>query len=164
VVYMKRRFGDLYLLRDCGEHLSAIQHACDDSTLLGSNVVRALIDLPTDWERLDDEWFVGLPAAFWAHVFLSAGETLSLWSRIGNRAIPQPPPQLTWCAVHPDELRQPQSTSWHVWRTDGTMRDPQSNAELEACEFGYVMSPRQIAQRMVTGQYSMLMPARRMPT
>ncbi len=144
----RKRIGDVYELVD-GELIALVQYIGKDSTVAGSDVVEVISPVPSDWMSS----FPSLPRLFRAHVFLKAGETLKLWRRAGHQEVNEHAPQ-RWCTVPPQDLGRDASSHWRVWTTGHPMAPASRDADIEEAEFGYVMSPIQIAHRVRHGRYT----------
>lgn len=155
----RRQHGDVYSVSDNGLEIGLIQHIGDDCTLPGSNVIVALDEAPADWMDMANDAFALIRRRFAAHVFLPAGETLRAWQKVGHKGY-SAAPDLAWCSVNVDDLRKPISRNWQVWRTGTPKRPPKHLEELIECEFGFVMAPDQIVERIQRGAYSLPIPER----
>jgi hypothetical protein len=134
-----------------------MQHLANDRSQLNSNIVLVIpIKYPAN-EKFEVKKITANDG-FFAHVFLKAGETLKVWEYVQrtNPVIIDIPVIWAMCSV--EDLRLEVSHSWQVWRTNEEMRLPLSQDELTEAEFGMVMSPPQIVDRIEQSAYSMKIP------
>lgn len=155
----KKRVGSVYVVRDKGGSIGLLHYVSADAATPGSSVVSVRSVTSQSDDLADLSGALQLPILFYAHVFLRAGEVLSVWENVGH-SLPKSVPDILWCSVEAAELRKPTSNKWCVWWTGESRRPPKNFEELATAEFGYVMAPDQIVSRILTGKYSLPIPAR----
>jgi hypothetical protein len=153
-----RRIGDVYELQSHQGNRFFLQHVDTDKSQLSSQVVRVFAPVPATTELVVSD-ASGLETAFFTHVFLTAGETLKLWRKVG-RAFTHPLPRLLWRTAPTEEMRAPVASSWEIWETNGRRStvDPGSKV-LHGVELGMVMSPILVVERAHTGKWTLVHPS-----
>lgn len=155
---MRRTIGDIYAIRLPDERVGFLQHIANDESQLGSNVVRVFDSIQAKETIIDLEAIAKSEVKFYAHVLLKAGETLSVWEKIGrvknvSASIP------LWCKCTDMDWRVPISENWLVWRTDEpTIRAVLDSSDFLEAEIGIVFSPNDIRTRLIDGKYGGVYP------
>lgn len=156
----RRVIGDLYEIPLGNGTLAYMQHVNSDAEQLGSAVVRVFAEHYLESTKTTSELISRGATAFYAHVLPKAGETLRIWRKFG-RAPVGPIPRLLWYSCPVEQLRNAVSMEWTVWETSEkrecvSSRDPR----LDQAEFGMVMSPQNILERIRTGKWLRSVPSR----
>jgi hypothetical protein len=158
---MPRKLGEIYRINLTDGKCSYMQHLANDATQLGSAVVfvRTEKSLPTEPIAFDR---FNLQDGFLAHVFIKAGNILTVWERSGwfPPVVAEPIP-VTWATCNIKDMQLEFSSRWSVWRTNQKRHAPASEDELAGAELGLVISPPQIVHRIEYSAYSIRYPARR---
>jgi hypothetical protein len=101
-----RKVGDVYELPSANGMRYFLRQLDVDATQLSSQVVEIFNGVSEGAGATSFEFLQSTPVHFYAHVFLKAGEVLSLWTKVG-RAPVLVKPELFWYSCPPEELGQP---------------------------------------------------------
>jgi hypothetical protein len=155
----KAQVGDIYeVLLDEGK-CGYFQHIAYDETQLSSAVIR-VFDGTYDLEakRTISE-ITSKGVIFYAHVFLKAGYVLKMWKRVGNADYPSEVDVTFRSSCDYGNPSVKVSNDWEVWKVNKPRKKVGKLPEVYwSAEIGAVMSPPEIAKRMLTGEYSATYP------
>lgn len=150
---MRRIIGDIYTIHLQNNRVGFMQHIANDESQLGSNVVRVFGIIQANDSPVDLDAIAQSEVRFYAHVLLKAGETLSIWEKIGriNKVSASIP---LWCQCNESDRTVPVSRNWVVWRTNGA----RTSAVLDSKDFldaelGDAFSPINVQSRLTDGKY-----------
>ena len=157
----RRNAGDLYEIAIGDDTCMYMQHIGSDETLPGSAVVRVFRSRYARQSPLHAQVICSDEVAFHSHVFLKAGETLSVWRKCGIGPLPAKSPRVHWCTPGIDKLRLAECSDWALWQTNEPKTDVKSSdSRLSTAEVGMVMSPLLIKERAESGAWSFPWPRR----
>lgn len=150
--------GSIYQIKLNGNKKAFFHYLLKDKTMLGGQLIKVFAKIydvseqPTLQEIGKDE------VSFYAHVFLGFGLGMNLWEKIGRLPVNFHPKQVLFkAAIEPGNTPEV-SYNWKVWYANERWRDPQDLQELKSAEYGPVMPPQSIIDRIETGKYLGLIP------
>lgn len=151
--------GDVYELLCGDQQVAFMQHILTDNEQMGSAVVRVFAGIHDQTAPPALEQVVQEATKFHSHILPAAGKTLGLWRRVGRVDV-EPLPCLTWFTPPPKRIRDKECDEWRVWDTNMPPETViSSDPRLGYAEFGAVMAPDQLIERVRTGQWSFPCPA-----
>lgn len=158
-VTKKLTAGDLFEVRVSASRAKRFQYVADDSTQLGSQVVRVFRETYDANEPSEVPRIATGEIEFHAHVFLRIGLRQGLWRKVGNA---QPREDVEVLFRDSRDYGKPEvetSRSWYVWRVGGAFEDVgELTSRHQAAEIGVVVPPDSLVHRVRTGRYDFVYP------
>ena len=156
---MKLTVGDLFQVGVDDKTNRLFQYICDDSTQLGSQVVRVF---ETSHEIGSDpnisEVLQG-DVLFHSHVFLKLGVKLGFWAKIGTADVDRKREVLFRDSSDYGNPDIAVSKNWFVWKINGDQRYVGAlSPEFESAEIGVVVPPDSLVHRIRHGSYDFAYP------
>ena len=156
----KYRKGDVFCIMIDDHTCRYFQYIGNDSTQLGSNVIRVFKRNYLSKEAIDFYKVVKDEVDFYAHVVLKVGEKHSIWKKVGNIDYSE------MCEIifrdssdygNPDIQK---SKNWWIWKINDDQKkvDEESISILNNTEIGIVINPNAILKRLETGRYQFFYP------
>ena len=150
----RTRIGDVFSVALSPQGKKYFQFVANDPTQLNSDVIRAFATVYLAGSHAPLEAIVAGEIQFHAHVVIKWGLKMELWSRVGNTPIIGQLDVLFRGSHNSTKSAINNSNDWYVWRIGGPMRDVGTlEGDNRRAEFGLVMSPENIVNRMRTGRY-----------
>jgi hypothetical protein len=156
---MKRistRIGDVFVVKLDEQHKKYLQYVANDSSDLGSDVVRAFEKLYAINENPSLSEIVRGEVQFYAHCVSKWGIKLGFWEKIGNASFDQ---VTVWFRDSGDDPQIKVSNNWWVWRINEERKKVgELKGKYQHAEIGTVIPPDSIVHRMRTGKYDFVYP------
>lgn len=157
---MKRgKVGDIYRVVLDSERERYFQHVGNDSTQLGSDLIKVFsvsnpIDQKLDWNDLASGSF-----DFCVHVSIALGLKLGCWQRAGNATVSGDTDVMFRQSEDYGNPTVRVSKRWGVWKPNGPVKWIGPLTEHYRClEIGIVVNPHAIVHRLKTGKYDFFYP------
>lgn len=151
--------GDLFEVRLSDTDARYFQYVSDDSTQLGSQVVRVFresrdVREPPDFRRIA----AGI-IDFHAHVFLRIGLKQGFWRKVGHAQASDDVDVLFRDSTDYGKPEIKTSRSWYVWRINGEFEDVgELSPRYQRAEIGIVVPPDSLVFRIRYGKYDFVYP------
>lgn len=159
--------GDVFRIPVGSEEVAYFQYVADDSTQLGSQVIRVFRATYPEKKDLTLSEILSKCIDFHCHVFLKAGVKFGGWEKVGHS---NPPKSLeVKFRSNSDFIKlpngEPISTidgipeGWMIWRVNEPwMRVNSLTPEHEDSEIGLVMAPQDVVRRIREGTFRNILP------
>lgn len=151
---VKTRIGDVFSVKLDSGTKRYFQFVANDVTQLNSDVIRAFRKAyPVDASP-DLTVVVGGEVEFYAHTMVNLGIRMGCWEKVGRAAEVG---EVDVLFRNSDDSGDPHakiSHKWYVWRINQPfVYVGKLEGERKKAEIGIVLNPRDIVDRMQTGQY-----------
>ncbi len=155
---VRTRKGNVFSVRVGPTDTKYFQYIANDLTQLNSDVIRAFKKVYPDESKPELDEIVSGEVEFYAHVVVPLGIKMKLWEKVGS--VPFNGKVEVYFRGSQDYGKGIKfSEKWFVWQINGERQLVEKpTGELRAAEIGIVVSPKNLVDRMRTGQYHFVYP------